>query len=213
MSNGRYILDAQNNAVACDDLTVWGKFMENMAERIVEQEHVGVYWISTVFLGLDHNWSSGAPILWETMIFDQGTEKNRPYRDEFCDRYSSYAEAVDGHAKAVVQAKEWVAQDEKPEHPAFTRAKALSEPLRAHFPKSVEEAQAWTPIVTWRALSSRVLVVAKTRVECAWAAYCDAVPGINHANEVEEVTKHGAKLEEKFARALFPGMKEVPYAE
>ncbi len=49
-------------------------------------------------------------------------------------------------------------------HPAFVRAEALSEPLRSHFPKSPVEAEGWEPLVRYRALSSRVLVVARTRV-------------------------------------------------
>lgn len=99
------------------------------------------------------------------------------------------------------------------EHPAFTRAKQLAEPLRSFFPKSVEEAKNWRPIVRRVALTSRVLVVATTRIECAWVAYCDAVEGYNHDHEVEEVLKHGAKLPEAFARVLFPVFADVPYAD
>jgi hypothetical protein len=98
-------------------------------------------------------------------------------------------------------------------HPAFIRAEALSEPMRTHFAKSAEEAQVWEPMIAYRALSSHVLVVAKTRVECTWAAYVDAVPGVNHASEVEKVLKHGTKLDERIARVLFSGMHEVPYAQ
>lgn len=98
-------------------------------------------------------------------------------------------------------------------HPSFVRAQALSEPWRTHFPKSVEEANAFEPIVRHRALASRVLVVARTRVECAWAAYCDAVPGIDHRVEREAVMDYGAKLDERTARALFPELAEVPYAD
>ena len=99
------------------------------------------------------------------------------------------------------------------EHPSFTRAKALTEPLRSHFPKSQAEAELWRPIVRYRALASKVLVVARTRVECAWAAYIDAVPGRGHYSEVEAVLDRGAKLDERIARVLFPDFKSVPYAE
>lgn len=98
-------------------------------------------------------------------------------------------------------------------HPSFARAEALSEPLRSHFPKSVSEAQVWKPIYLVRALSSRVLVVAQTRVECQWRAYCDAVPGMNHREEeVEPVLRYGATVDEALARVLFPEFNEVPYA-
>ena len=99
------------------------------------------------------------------------------------------------------------------EHPFFTRAKSLAEPWRTHFPKSVEEAQAWRPWVGYRALSSRVLVVASTRIEIAWAAYCDAVPGDRHEDEIAAVLSDGVKAPEMVARALFPQLRDIPYAE
>ena len=65
-------------------------------------------------------------------------------------------------------------------HPAFVRADALPEPVARLFPHSAEEARAWTPQILHRPLASRVLVVAVPRVECAWSAYIDAVPGVDH---------------------------------
>lgn len=97
-------------------------------------------------------------------------------------------------------------------HPAFRRAATLDEPLRSHFPKSSEEARTFEPLIRHRALASRVLVVARTRVECAWSAYCDAVPGQNHRAEREAVLNLGVKVEEKIARMLFPEFIDVPYA-
>lgn len=48
----------------------WGKFVENRANKIVSRQTVGDCDISTVFLGIDHNWTKeGPPILWETMVF------------------------------------------------------------------------------------------------------------------------------------------------
>lgn len=99
------------------------------------------------------------------------------------------------------------------DHPSFVRAHALPEPMRTHFPKSIEEARAFKPFQPWRALSSRVLVVATTRVECAWCAFCDAVPGQDHRNEWQSVLDYGVKLDEQVARALFPVFDEVPYAD
>jgi len=98
------------------------------------------------------------------------------------------------------------------EHPSFKRARKLEGPFAGHFPTTPQEAADWDPVVRVRALASRVLVVAQTRVECAWAAYCDAVPGQNHAVEWEEVLRQGSKLEETTARNLFPSFKGVPYA-
>jgi len=97
-------------------------------------------------------------------------------------------------------------------HPSFTRARNLEEPLRSHFPKSMEEAQSFVAMVDRFALAHKVLVVARTRVECAWCAYIDAVPGVNHDIEKEEVLRTGTKLLEEQARVLFPQFNEVPYA-
>ena len=98
-------------------------------------------------------------------------------------------------------------------HPAFLRAAALHPDLRRLFPTSSQEAAAWRPTFFRRALASRVLVVATTRVECAWAAYIDAVPGLNHALEQDAVVRHGGKLDEWLARCLFPWLVGVPYAD
>ena len=51
--------------------------------------------VSTVFLGLDHAYVGGKPILWETMIFG-GT-----HDQEYQERYSSYEQAIEGHQKAI----------------------------------------------------------------------------------------------------------------
>jgi hypothetical protein len=51
--------------------------------------------ISTVFLGVDHNYGkTGKPILWETMIFHNG-------HGDYQKRYTSKADAVLGHREAV----------------------------------------------------------------------------------------------------------------
>jgi hypothetical protein len=53
--------------------------------------------ISTVFLSLDHSHvPGGPPIVFETMVFPKDG-----WADEDCERYSTYAEAVEGHKKMV----------------------------------------------------------------------------------------------------------------
>ena len=90
--------------------------------------------------------------------------------------------------------------------------KQLPELWRSHFPKSSEEAEAWTPIIRFRALARCVLVVAKTRIEGKWCAYVDAVPGQRHEEEIAGVLATGAKLDEAIARVLFPVFDDIPYA-
>lgn len=56
--------------------------------------------VSTVFLGIDHNFSGkGAPVLFETMVF------NGPL-DQEQDRYCTEAEARKGHAAMVQRVRE-----------------------------------------------------------------------------------------------------------
>lgn len=54
--------------------------------------------VSTVFLGINHSFGSGPPVLWETMIF--GGEFN-----DYQERYHTYEEAVEGHRRAVALVK------------------------------------------------------------------------------------------------------------
>lgn len=69
MSIKKFILNATGEPVPEPDLMTWGKWMET-AQRSVADERIGETRISTVFLGLDHNYTPGdPPILWETMIF------------------------------------------------------------------------------------------------------------------------------------------------
>lgn len=87
----KYILE-DHTPVRCDDSLAWGRWHES-AERHVADETIGEVRISTVFLGLDHQWGKGPPLLFETMIF--GGE-----HDEFQERCSTWDEAVEMHARA-----------------------------------------------------------------------------------------------------------------
>ena len=94
---GMYVLDEHGNPKEVDDVREWGRFIESKSRRVEFTEEDG-YIVSTVFLGIDHSFDGGAPLLWETMIFGgKGDGK--------CWRYSSKEEAVAGHAKAVAIAR------------------------------------------------------------------------------------------------------------
>lgn len=91
-----YILDDNNNPVREDNIHKWGQwFQNNTDKRVVKKTQLpdGVQ-VSTVFLGMDHNYMGGKPILFETMIF--GGE-----HDEYQERYSTWEEAEEGHDKAI----------------------------------------------------------------------------------------------------------------
>lgn len=88
----------------------------------------------------------------------------------------------------------------------------LPEPWNERFPTSKEEMAAWAPSISIHALHRQVLCVAKTRAEGKWCVYLGVVPGMNHDNEWDAVARYGDKLPEDFARFIFPGFKDIPYA-
>jgi hypothetical protein len=95
----KYILDENGNPKREDNTEVWGRWFENAAGRIVKQDTVLDDRVSTVFLGLDHNYyREGPPILWETMVF------GGPH-DGYQMRYSSKEEALLGHDLAVAMVR------------------------------------------------------------------------------------------------------------
>jgi len=88
----KYILNGKIPE-ACGDILKWSRWFENVDNRRLAQTTLGPYWISTVFLGLDHSWSgAGAPILFESMVFDEEEAFS-------CERYSTWSEAEKGHAR------------------------------------------------------------------------------------------------------------------
>jgi hypothetical protein len=91
-----YILDEDKNVVATKDTLEWGRWFEtHREERIIKQTKVLGIWISTVFLGLDHNFFlSGEPLVFETMIFGGAL-------DQYQDRYSTLDQSIKGHRRAI----------------------------------------------------------------------------------------------------------------
>lgn len=70
--------------------------------KIVNHTVVNGLLVSTVWLGLDHNFCDGPPLIFETMIFCYGNYEH----DEYQERYSTEEEAIEGHKAAVQFAKD-----------------------------------------------------------------------------------------------------------
>ena len=85
-----YILDGKN-PIPCFDTTQWG--LKYKINRLVGRYQFGEVVVSTVFLGMDHSFNGGTPVLFETMIF--GGEY-----DQFQERYCNWDEAEEGHKVA-----------------------------------------------------------------------------------------------------------------
>jgi hypothetical protein len=80
------------------DLMTWARWFEDLGHRQIGDDHFGNCRVSTVFLGLNHNYWGGDPVLFETMIF------GGPLDGEMW-RYATYTDAERGHAEAVAKAK------------------------------------------------------------------------------------------------------------
>ncbi len=93
----KYILEDKIPKVV-DDVLEWGKWFETADRHVAKTVLPNGVEVSTVFLGLDHSFSGGKPILFETMIF--GGEHDDGYQE----RYSTWEEAEAGHKQAVALA-------------------------------------------------------------------------------------------------------------
>jgi hypothetical protein len=101
VKDGKYILNDKGEPVACPDLMQWAMWFEKKADpRRVGQDENEEFRVSTVFLGLDHNFDDeGPPIFWETMVFRHGApgemcrcagarEQAEAMHVAMCDKYS-----------------------------------------------------------------------------------------------------------------------------
>lgn len=107
-----YVLKG-HDPVPVEDPLRWARWFEK-GDRRVALTKVGELSVSTVFLGIDHNYTRrGKPILFETMVFQPSTGEYagsfpwrfpRPGREEsigLTRRYSTWDEAETGHALTV----------------------------------------------------------------------------------------------------------------
>jgi hypothetical protein len=93
-----YILDG-HEAKPIADILDWARWY-GTADRTVAKTDIGDVRVSTVFLGIDHQFEEeGPPLLFETMIFGGALDEEQW-------RYSTWDEAVVGHAAAVAQVAE-----------------------------------------------------------------------------------------------------------
>lgn len=93
-----------DHAVEPCSMEVWTRFCEDREARVVARTDLPAVMVSTVFLGLDHGWQQGRPILFETMVFRRRANGDLDWSDLACDRYATWDEAVAGHAAMV---KRW----------------------------------------------------------------------------------------------------------
>jgi hypothetical protein len=81
-------------------LREWADAMGTGRDRHVALDYVGEVKVSTVWMGIDYNWSrTGPPLIFETMIFGGN-------HDEECWRYPTEAAALAGHDQALSLVRE-----------------------------------------------------------------------------------------------------------
>lgn len=90
--NGRYILMGKL-AVPEPDLLRWGVWYETH-DRHVALTQIGSIEVSTIFLGIDHSFGGGLPVLFETMVF----RRNRAEEQVRCE---TWEQAEKQHAEMV----------------------------------------------------------------------------------------------------------------
>ena len=97
---GKYVLDANGDPVPEPDLFKWGAWMQAADRRVARTQVTAEVWVSTVFIGLDHNYfDRGPPHLFETVIF-HGPLHQAQWR------YSTRAQALAGHLEACELARD-----------------------------------------------------------------------------------------------------------
>ena len=96
----RYILK-DGFAVQCQDLMEWGAWMEAHRNKFQKISKVAGLRLSTVFLGLDHSFGHGEPLLWETMLFND--DMNGESESQW--RFTFQGEAYEFHETKVKQLK------------------------------------------------------------------------------------------------------------
>ena len=128
-----YKLDKDNNVIHTS-MEEYGRWMEeegnkrvggkdgDIRRRVAKDSLDGVWEVSTVFLGLDHAFGDGPPVLFESMIFWKENEYEKTTGDHIGEykvdpltyttsdhplhnwekRYHTWDEALDGH-KEIVQ--------------------------------------------------------------------------------------------------------------
>jgi hypothetical protein len=81
-------------------LGTWARLFENFDYKVVKQTQLSNgYWVSTVWLGLDHSFMPGAPEFFETMVKDRETGD---WMDDQA-RYSDEESAREGHRRMVYE--------------------------------------------------------------------------------------------------------------
>lgn len=89
-----YVLNEDHTTSPMEEPIDYTRLEWDITKRRVLETTVGDAWVSTVFLQSDHAFRDGPPILFETLVFGGD-------HADHMQRYSTWDEAVAGHAEVV----------------------------------------------------------------------------------------------------------------
>jgi len=93
------------------DMHEWALLFEDTEHRIIGRTELpGGCRVSTVWLGIDHSFGGGPPLIFESMVFGPDSSI-----DLDCQRYSTREEAELGHSEMVTRWTGWTEGDPYPE--------------------------------------------------------------------------------------------------
>ena len=99
-----YILNDAGEPIEAGNLAVWLQWMAS-ADRTIAVDHIGPAMVSTVFLGHNHQFEDGPPILFETLVFVPDQDGELHAVDNSMRRYETREQALAGHEQICTYLK------------------------------------------------------------------------------------------------------------
>jgi hypothetical protein len=93
MSQLYYILDGHRPVAV--DLMTWSRWFEKADRKVRKSELEDGRVVSTVFLGVDHAFGDGPPLVFETMVFPVDSDQ------EICERCATWEQAEAQHEQVL----------------------------------------------------------------------------------------------------------------
>lgn len=87
--------DREGNPISLEEYL---RLFSDASYQRVEATMVGTAFVSTVWLGVDHQYGDGPPLIFETAVFDA---THPSWQEEYLDRYATEDDARAGHARVV----------------------------------------------------------------------------------------------------------------
>lgn len=99
-----YTIDENHQVHEEPNIIKWAQAFETSNRAVAKTMVNDDIQVSTVFLGIDHGWGRGEPVLFETMTF----ALRCPGIDNDCYRSNTWDQAVNAHHRAVQKARDYL---------------------------------------------------------------------------------------------------------